>query len=520
MPASSSRPPTVYESAALEPPPARASASARAGRRKGARPLVGPGALPSGPGHWQGARYRSDSMAVDLTRFSLLLAKSRSSPQKLLLEALREHETASAEALRAAQLAHLTRWLPAVAHGVPSYRERLQPALRRGADLTWDHFGELPLLTRAELQDAGSAPECSSASERRLAFENPHPPPPFRPIGESTTSGSTGQPITTKTSRASSEWAQALRLRLLQWQAFDPEKTCAFIHRPFERGQADPPEGMDAGPWAPLGKGRAWVLNLHTGVDEQLEWLLRKRPTYLVTYPSNLLALLKSSEERNEHLTFLEAVSLSSEPVSEELVEFCSRQWGARCLATYSASETGLLALQVPGERDYLVQSENAVVEVLREDGSPCEPGEVGKVVVTTLQDLLRPLVRYEVGDYAEVGAAPAPDALRPGFPRLRRVVGRERTMVRLPDGRRVWPYFEFAPLIALGAIRQWQLVQQRDGSLVVRLVTRRALAPDEEQLVQKLVADSLPGLVPRIESVTHIERTPRGKYLEFVSEL
>src|SRR5690606_7290 len=99
--------------------------------------------------------------------------------------------------------------------------------------------------------------------------------------------------------------------------------------------------------------------------------------------------------------------------------------------------ETGLLAPQVETASSYLVQSESAIVEVLREDGSPCEPGEIGRVVVTTLQDLLRPLVRYEVGDYAELGSPPEPGSERlAGFPRLRRIVGRQRSMVRLPDGR------------------------------------------------------------------------------------
>jgi phenylacetate-CoA ligase len=450
-------------------------------------------------------------MGPDLSRISLLLAQGGSEAQRKIRQELGRSDVASAEELQAAQLRHLVRWLPAVAHAVPAYGPRLSAALRRGHNLSWADFRELPILTRADVQDMGARLECQN------------PPPAFRPVAESTTSGSTGRPLVTKGSRASGEWTRLLRLRFLEWQGFDFDQPCAFISAPTPPGAADPPKGAVGPPWGtPLGTGPSLTLNLRADVSDQLTWLLATRPRYLATFPSNLLALLKLSERRGQPVSSLAAVTLSSEPVSRELVELCRRLWGARVVATYSANETGLLATQVPDEDAYLVQAENVVLEVLREDGTPCAPGEVGRVVVTTLHDLLRPLVRYEVGDYAELGEPPARAApvLRPGFPRLERVVGRERTMVRLPDGRAIWPYFEFAPLVSLQAVKQWQLVQKQDGSLVVRLVATRVLTPDEEQRVRNVVSEALPGLVAELEYVESIARTERGKYLEFISEL
>lgn len=446
---------------------------------------------------------------TDLSAISLLLHAGGAEPLREIFTRLMAHGERSAQELADAQLRHVTRWFPAIAHGVPAYRTRLERAIARGERLTWEDFRELPILTRAELQEAGSAFECRE------------PPPAFRPIAEATTSGSTGRPLVTKACRATNDFTHLLRLRFLLWQRFDLDATCAFITSPTAPAPSHPKSQRLDAPWAaPLGKGPSRHLSLRSDVGEQLAWLLRTRPRYLVTYPSNLLALLKESEERRTPCDFVEAITLSSEPVSSELVELCRELWGARVVATYSASETGLLATQVPEEEDYLVQVENVILEVLRDDGSPCGPGEVGRVVVTTLHDLLRPLVRYEGGDYAEVGAAPAPSSPRPGFPRLRRIVGRERSMVRLPDGRRIWPYFEFAPLIELGAVEQWQLVQRRDGTLTVRLVTKRSLTGDEEGRVRAIVEEAVPGVPTELEYVERIERTAGGKYLEFVSEL
>ncbi len=447
------------------------------------------------------------SMPPDLSQISRQLVLGTAESAERVGSILSATEQLSADELRELQLAHLRLWLAAVAHGVPHYRSRLAPALARGQALSWEDFEALPILTRAEVQELGPELECQN------------PPAAYRAIGESTTSGSTGRPLTNKGSRAVASLGHLLRLRFLRWNHFDPNRTTAFITTPTAPGKADPPHGTRSAPWAaPHGKGESIALNLRASTEEQLAWLALKAPTYLATYPSNLLALLKLSETRGVRLPSLRAVVLSSEPVSDVLGALCESVWGTRVVATYSASEVGLMAAQIPDETGYVVQSENVLVEVLDDDGKPCRPGEIGRVVVTTLHDLLRPLIRYEVGDFAEIGEAGTSALV--GHPRLRRIVGRQRTMVRLPNGSRIWPFFELEPLVELHVVDQWQLVQTRDGSLVVRLVTKRPLSEAEQAIVRDVVQKAVPGLAVRLERVDAIERTARGKYVEFVSEL
>jgi phenylacetate-coenzyme A ligase PaaK-like adenylate-forming protein len=62
-------------------------------------------------------------------------------------------------------------------------------------------------------------------------------------------------------------------------------------------------------------------------------------------------------------------------------------------------------------------------VEVLDEEGRPCAPGETGRVVATSLNNFAMPLIRYETGDTAEVGA-PCPCGR--GLPVLTRIMGRD----------------------------------------------------------------------------------------------
>ena len=72
------------------------------------------------------------------------------------------------------------------------------------------------------------------------------------------------------------------------------------------------------------------------------------------------------------------------------------------------------------------------------------------------------PLLRYEIGDYAEVGD-PCPCGR--GLPVLRRILGRKRNTCLLPDGSRRWPSLSAdelsADLTSFPPIQQFQLVQR-----------------------------------------------------------
>ncbi len=429
-------------------------------------------------------------------------AKQIDAVYQLLLQTAKQSETER----RAQQLAQLFGVVLLAQHLVPGYRARL-PKWSRDHNMSWQEFHDLPILKRSDLQELGTD----------LHSVKPHAA--YQSVASATSSGSTGKPIVTHGHRASGIMGKALQLRMQAQQDYDFGASCAFIVSPHKRGVADPPHGKVAGSWsAPLGQGEAKVLSLLTDTVDQLQWLRKMSAPYFATYPSNLLALLKESERTGIQPLHLRSVVLSSEPVSNELIAMTERLWGAECLPTYSASEVGLMACAAVDGSGYYVQSENVYLEVLREDDSPCRTGEVGRVVVTTLQDFLRPLIRYEVGDYAELAETDENDPVT--LPRMRRIVGRERTMIRLPQGGQIWPHFEFAALIEHGGIRQWQLVQRKDMSIDVRVVPTGEMTRELAEMVHGVVTASLPGIEARVQSVSKIERTAGGKYLELVSEL
>jgi phenylacetate-CoA ligase len=383
---------------------------------------------------------------------------------------------------------------------VPFYRSRLAGLceIPLGA-LTLDGFRErVPILTRAELRDAGEAIVACAVG------------PAHRPNGmRTTTSGSTGRPITTDGSHLASVLAAAQQDRFHRWHARDASLATAFITRPepFEK----------AGIWTVLGRGPALHFPLSRPTHDQLDWLVRTKPAYLVSYPSNVRALARASLELGVVLPSLRDVTVSSEPVSDDLRDLVERAWGTKLVATYSANEVGGIALEGTGA-GYRVQAEFVLVEIVAPDGTPSAPGEVGRVIVTELHGAYRPLIRYEIGDYAEPGPEPTDEM---SLPIIARVLGRERNMLRLPEGGEVWPYFEMGELEELRALRQWQLVQRSLREVEVRIVVGRPLDAHEAGVVRGVVERSLPGrFVVTLRVVEAIPRGAGGKYEEFVNAL
>ena len=205
-----------------------------------------------------------------------------------------------------------------------------------------------------------------------------------------------------------------------------------------------------------------------------------------------------------------------SEVVHPELRERARTLLGLSLEDAYSSMECGFIALNCPSGDGYHVMAETHLVEVIYDAGQPCRPGEMGRVLVTDLHNFATPLIRYEIGDYAIPGG---PCACGRGLPRLERIVGRERNLVRHPGGHRCWPFVGYGRYRKVAPVQQYQLVQHDLETIEMRLVVERALSGTEEHALRAVVQESL-GHPFDIELSYHSGRLqpgPSGKTEEFV---
>ncbi|MEZ5616731.1 MAG: phenylacetate--CoA ligase family protein [Rhodocyclaceae bacterium] len=405
------------------------------------------------------------------------------------------------ESLRERQFGQLKLLLRHACSTVPHYAEMLRGIDTDGFDR--DSFSALPLLTRKTLQSGFESLQSTAVPSGHGA------------VVQSQSSGSTGMPVRFLQTAVTQFFWNALTVREHLWQQRDFSGKLAAIRIKMKEGSW-PDWGLPVAALFRTGPGA--TLNVRTDVERQLAWLVREDPDYLITHASNLHALAELSLKQGVRLPRLRQARTYSEALRPDLRETVRAAWGVQIADGYSCEEAGNIALQCPRHEHYHIQSENLLVEILDEAGRPCAPGETGRVVITTLHNFAMPLIRYELGDYAEVGE---PCECGRGLPVLTRILGRRRNMVVLPDGRRHWPSMPSTMWHAVAPIEQFQVTQTGIGSLEVKYVMGRPLSQEEIAGLEQALAERFSHAFDIVwQRVDAIERGQGGKYEDFISLL
>lgn len=261
---------------------------------------------------------------------------------------------------------------------------------------------------------------------------------------------------------------------------------------------------------------RAGIMHSSVPVDEQWQWLMKFKPAYLLTLPSNLNALLHLSIQNNQMIPGLQEVRTYGETVSHELRERIQSHWNIPLIDMYTSTEAGYFAIQCPKHDHYHIVSDTTRVEILDDNNRPCQPGQIGRVVITPLHNFAFPLIRYEIDDYAELGESCDCGCQ---FPVIKKIMGRSRNMLLTPDGKSWWPSFPAESWSHIAPARQIQITQDKIDHLMVTLVLDEAMDSSQETEFIEALHTSLnyPFHIDFCYK-SHIPRKKNGKFEDFIS--
>jgi phenylacetate-CoA ligase len=135
--------------------------------------------------------------------------------------------------------------------------------------------------------------------------------------------------------------------------------------------------------------------------DLQLQTIADLRPDGYIGTPSFLKIILEKAEENDVDVSSIQKALVSGEAFPPSTREYL-RQWGIFALQCYATADLGLIAYESSPDSGLIID-EGVFLEIVRPgSGDPLPDGEVGEVVVTTLNPDY-PLIRFATGDLSAI---------------------------------------------------------------------------------------------------------------------
>ena len=327
------------------------------------------------------------------------------------------------------------------AHGIDPTEIRGLPDLAR-----------LPLVTKAQLQEAGEEARISRAWPRAALIEQ-------------RSSGSTGRPMTFFRDPRFVDLHRAVFWRALVAGGLRPWHRLLLVTGP----PGKPRKGLPG--WR--------FISSEASPETVLAAIETFRPQMLYGFLTPLRQLARLARERGLRPR-LKAVFTTAENVDPATRALLGDTFKANVFDIYGCTETGALAWECPAHQGYHLAAESTLVECL--DGV----GDVaGPTAITHLELRGMPLIRYMVGDLAALDPDDAcPCGCR--LPRLAWIEGRLIDCVRLPGGRQLSPYHLTMVLKQVTGLDRYQVVQHDERRFLVRA---QAADGDRGQMANAITA-------------------------------
>ncbi len=244
------------------------------------------------------------------------------------------------------------------------------------------------------------------------------------------------------------------------------------------------------------------------------------KPKILKGYLSAMLQLAKYVEQHNIKFDFsLKAISTTSETLFPYQKKYLEEIFKCKVYDQYGCTEVCAVSYECAAQNGMHINHEHVLVEVLSDDH--LQDVTSGKLVLTDLDELSMPMIRYENGDRATLSDKVCKCGVKQ--PLIASIDGRVANTIRLRNGSEVHGVFFTDILFELknrgsDDVIKFQVYQDKEAAIEFRVETRKELS--------KEFNDELKAALLRFfDTVTVIKLPaippgPSGKHLYVVSKL
>jgi phenylacetate-CoA ligase len=371
-----------------------------------------------------------------------------------------------------------------------------------------ENWEDLPVLQKSDFQD-----DLSSLLSKGYTRHNTY---------IANTSGSSGHPFYFAKNKAAHAMDWAVIKDRYNWHGLNiSDKQARYYGIPLDQWSYRKEKIKD---WI-MNRVRFPIFDLSDETLEQhLSIFKEKKFTYAYGYTNALVMfarfLLKKQIKLTSVCPSLRICISTSEVLTLEDRTILKNAFGVDVINEYGASEVGLLAFETP-ENEWLLCEETLFIETTQIEQAELDEGE-GNIVVTDLDNLAMPFIRYNIGDIGLLGKETVSGS---NNRKLEKLSGRVNDTIKLPSGK-VAPgltfyYVSRSILESSNVLKEFIIRQTALDTFIFEIVSDRELNNNEIRGIQEKMDLYLEtGLNLEIRRVSEIQRPPSGKIKHFYSEL
>lgn len=253
-------------------------------------------------------------------------------------------------------------------------------------------------------------------------------------------------------------------------------------------------------------------------ISQYVGRLRRQQPKLIIGYASSLAFVAEYMARKGHSGVKPLGIISSAETLGPEKRAIITEYFQCPVYDRYGSREFANIAQQCEHVAGMHVFHDRLHVEVLRPDGSPCGPGELGEITVTDLCNRVMPFIRYRTGDLAVV--ADKPCACGRSLPILASTHGRLSEIIVGPNGK----YYACPGPTWLGAdvpgVAQLQLIQPELSLVEVRIVPGALWTDESRRKIEARMIHLLGDVQVTLTLVDRIAPAASGKHQIVISRV
>ncbi|MDN5205392.1 hypothetical protein QQ008_28665 [Fulvivirgaceae bacterium BMA10] len=322
------------------------------------------------------------------------------------------------------------------------------------------------------------------------------------------TSGTTSEPMSFLNSREEDKMRQLKSLRF-QWQhGWKPWWKGVHIWRDVSQKKYSIFQRL-------INNRRSFV-SINLPIEKQVEKIMEIRPDMIFGLTSSLEVVADWMLANNKSYK-TRLVYSGGEFKSLNVHRKFEKAFGHPGIERYGSVECGLIAFTCPHCGNYYVDEDGFILEVLDDQNNPVKNGQVGRAVITALDQYTMPVIRYDIGD--RIALLDEPVECKIHYKHFKRVDGRETDKIVLENGRVIVFQHVIQLINCTDGLNKIQLRQNRGGDILIKYIKDKKVDQYEfeAELSKKLRLDKAR---VTFEDCRYIANEPNGKYRLVKSEL